>query len=146
MTDKPAPQTPQAEAALMKAQSIVHDAAATGHLSDKGRSALLAALGHGDCVPRSWAGLNTLLDDHYPPDVFTGSSGDKGPRIVALTRALERAEAERDRMRACLSVLLRDIDEGEVTGGDPECVDLWVTVNRAELDEARAALDGEDTA
>ena len=58
----------------------------------------------------------------------------------------ERAEAERDRMRACLSVLLRDIDEGDVTGGDPMCVDLWVTVNRADLDEARAALDGEGTA
>ena len=56
------------------------------------------------------------------------------------------AEAERDRLRACLSVLLRDIDEGEVTGGDPECVDLSITVNRADLDEARAALDGEDTA
>ena len=55
-------------------------------------------------------------------------------------------EAERDRLRACLSVLLRDIDEGEMTGRDHECVDLSVTVNRADLDEARAALDGEDTA
>ena len=146
MTDQPAPQTPQAEAALVKAMSIVHDAAATGHLSDKGRSALLAALGHDDCVPRSWAGLNTLLDDHYPPDVFTGDSGDRGPRIVALTRALERAEADGDRLRACLSVLLRDIDEGDVTGGDPECVDLSITVNRADLDAVRAALDGEDNA
>ena len=62
----------------------------------------------------------------------------------ALIRA-ERAEAERDRMRACLSVLLRDIDEGEVTGGDPMCVDLSITVNRADLDEARAALDGKDS-
>ena len=56
----------------------------------------------------------------------------------------ERAEAERDRLRACLSVLLRDIDEGDVTGGDPECVDLSITVNRADFDEARAALDGKE--
>ena len=56
----------------------------------------------------------------------------------------ERAEADGDRLRACLSVLLRDIDEGEMTGRDPECVDLSITVNRADLDEARAALTGEE--
>src|SRR5438445_12570460 len=34
----------------------------------------------------SWAGLMSLLDEHYPAEVFTGSSGDPGPAIVFLTR------------------------------------------------------------
>ena len=138
MTDQPAPQTPQAEAALMKAQSIVHDAAATGHLSDKGRSALLAALGHDDCVPRSWAGLNTLLDDHYPPDVFTGDSGDRGPRIVALTRALERAEAERDRYRQALEEIAELVTDDRTR--------MMASTPAKTRRIARAALDGEDNA
>lgn len=39
---------------------------------------------------RSWAGLMETLDEHYPADVFTGTSGDKGPRIIALTREVDR--------------------------------------------------------
>jgi len=36
----------------------------------------------------TWAGLMSLLDEHYPADVMTGESGDPGPRIVALVRAV----------------------------------------------------------
>lgn len=58
---------------------------------------------HIDCATRtllteverlhSWAGLMSLLDEHYPADVFTGDSDDPGPRIVALTREVERLRA-----------------------------------------------------
>lgn len=41
----------------------------------------------------TWAGLISLLDEHYPPGVVDGSSGDPGPRIVALTRELDRWRA-----------------------------------------------------
>lgn len=37
----------------------------------------------------SWPGLMSLLDERYPPEVFDGSSGDEGPRIVALVREVE---------------------------------------------------------
>jgi hypothetical protein len=45
----------------------------------------------------SWPGLLAFLDRVYPESIFTGSSGDQGPRIVVLTRALGKAEAERDK-------------------------------------------------
>lgn len=38
----------------------------------------------------SWSGLISLLDEHYPADVFDGSSGDPGPRIVALIREVDQ--------------------------------------------------------
>lgn len=41
----------------------------------------------------TWRGLISLLDKHYPPDVFDGSSDDPGPRIIALTREVERLRA-----------------------------------------------------
>lgn len=50
----------------------------------------------------SWDGLMSLLDEHYPADIFTGSSGDDGPRIIALTREVDRLKAERDRLLAVL--------------------------------------------
>lgn len=35
----------------------------------------------------SWAGLMSLLDEHYPSDIFVGSyGGDLGPRMVTLIR------------------------------------------------------------
>jgi hypothetical protein len=46
----------------------------------------------------SWAGLMTLLNEHYPEDVFVGDgrSGDPGPVIVALLR-------ENDRLRRIMA-------------------------------------------
>lgn len=45
---------------------------------------------------RSWNGLMAVLDENYPPDVFTGDGtrGDPGPRIIALTRELDRLRGE----------------------------------------------------
>lgn len=34
----------------------------------------------------TWSGLMGIIDEHYPGDVVDGSSGDPGPRIVALLR------------------------------------------------------------
>lgn len=42
----------------------------------------------------TWNGLMSQLDRHYPPDVFDGSSGDPGPRIIALTRGIDRLRAQ----------------------------------------------------
>ncbi len=39
----------------------------------------------------TWRGLMSLLDEHWPADVFDGRSndGDSGPRIVALMREID---------------------------------------------------------
>ena len=47
---------------------------------------------------QTWDGLMSLLDEHYPSDVFVGGeSSDPGPRIVGLVRELD---AERARVAA----------------------------------------------
>jgi hypothetical protein len=45
-----------------------------------------------------WDGLMSILDEHYPADVFDGSSGDTGPRIIVLLREVDRLRAEVARM------------------------------------------------
>jgi hypothetical protein len=39
---------------------------------------------------RSWAGLMSTVDEHYPEDVFDGSSNDPGSRILTLLREIDR--------------------------------------------------------
>jgi len=46
-------------------------------------------------VVGTWQGLMSLLDEYYPPEVFDGSSGDEGPRIVALLRAVDAERSSR---------------------------------------------------
>jgi len=41
----------------------------------------------------TWDGLMSILDAHYPPDVFTGDSADPGARLIALMREVERLRA-----------------------------------------------------
>ncbi len=46
---------------------------------------------------RSWEGVLAYIDRTYPAEVFTGASGDPGPRLIALLRrvkALERMLGE----------------------------------------------------
>ena len=37
----------------------------------------------------TWRGLMSLLDEHWPADVFDGSSNDPGARIVVLMREID---------------------------------------------------------
>ena len=62
--------------------------------------AALAALWERVQFAESWPGLLAFLNRVFPESVFDGSSGDQGPRIVVLTRALGRAVAERDKAEA----------------------------------------------
>jgi hypothetical protein len=52
-----------------------------------------AALAERDRL-HTWHGLMSVLDQHYPPNVPLGPDSDPGPRILALTRALDAARAE----------------------------------------------------
>jgi hypothetical protein len=54
----------------------------------------------------TWRGLMTLLDEHWPADVFDGSSndGDPGPRIVALMRQV-------DLLRRQVDLLCRELEK-----------------------------------
>ena len=56
-------------------------------------------------VRADWAGVMAVLDAVYPAEVFDGSSGDPGPRIVVLMR---RVEALTQALRAVLD----GIDKG----------------------------------
>ena len=123
--DQPAPQPAQAEAALMKAMSIVHDAAATGHLSDKGRAALLAALGHTDCVPRGGTVYVKQPDGSLHLTTLSEANRD-------LTRA-ERAEAE-------LAEVHRVLDEGSVEPGGTAAIVAQREDERDRLVEENDAL------
>jgi hypothetical protein len=42
----------------------------------------------------SWQGLMSLLDEHWPAEIFKGSSGDPGPTIVFLVREVDRLRRE----------------------------------------------------
>ena len=63
------------------------------------RQAIIAALERAERLEKeierlhTWAGLMSVLDEHYPADVFDGSSGDPGPRIVALIREINGLRA-----------------------------------------------------
>ena len=108
---------------------------ASGPVTDGERAAILTVLGHTDCVPRTWHGLIDILDEHYPPDIFVGSTRDQGPRIVALTRAVERAEREADRLRDGI----RDLWETWMSENH-----TWVEV-AGKLDDLWTALGEEET-
>lgn len=75
----------------------------------------------------TWAGLMSLLDEHYPADVMTGESGDPGPRIVALTREVER-----------LRDLRRQLWQ---TFGRPDGAGMDVELVEAAHDWRRSSLD-----
>ena len=84
-----------------------------------------------DTVPATWPGLVSILDRHYPPDVFTGSSGDQGPRIVALARDVAGLRAQVAAVRKVAARIRRD--------GEGKPIEI-VTSGIAE--EFEQALDG----
>ena len=73
---------------------------------------LLAGLA--DAVERlhTWDGLMSLLDEHYPSDVFVGGAeSDPGPRIVGLVRELDAARARVAALEAALRPLVTQLDD-----------------------------------
>jgi hypothetical protein len=69
-----------------------------------------------------------LLDEHWPADIFTGESGDPGPRIVALVRMVDNQQRQIERLRA----LIEDDNRSLIIGLYDEAV--------AQRDQARADL------
>jgi len=59
--------------------------------------------------PRSWEGFMSLLDEHYPASIFTGCSGDPGPRIVALVRENEAQRADLEEQRVELECAQQEV-------------------------------------
>jgi hypothetical protein len=55
----------------------------------------------------TWRGLMSLLDEHWPADVFDGSpdSRDPGPRIVALMRQVDLLRRELEKVRGALAAV-----------------------------------------
>lgn len=64
------------------------------------RDALAAARAEIDRL-NTWDGLLSILDEHYPAEVFE-KSPDPGARIVTLTRHLAAAREENGRLREAL--------------------------------------------
>lgn len=94
MDKQPLPKT-----AMMSMRSVAKDCQKR---VDSGEYTPLDQL-YADNIPRlldevarlhTWKGLLWILNEHYPADVFDGSSGDPGPTIVALTREVERHRRE----------------------------------------------------
>lgn len=50
----------------------------------------------------SWDGLIELLNEHWPAEIFNGSSGDPGPTIVALIRVIDGLQQDNASQRAAV--------------------------------------------
>ena len=74
--------------------------------ADRAVAELEAALEHA----LSWGGLLEFIDYTYPPHIFTGESGDPGPRFIVLLREFKRAEAERDAAIELLTMARQTFD------------------------------------
>ena len=102
----------------------------------------------------SWEGLMSLLDEHYPADIFTATSQDSGPRIVALMREIDRLNSleaktdaawDRDRRGYCAALVQRDaeIDRLKAEVHRLEQGVQWMDRGIQQvLDEARQAAGG----
>jgi hypothetical protein len=67
-----------------------------GHVSEAIAHELLAEVDR----LHTWPGLMSLLAEHYPAAVFTGESGEPGPVIIAMTRAVDRLRARQSEITA----------------------------------------------
>jgi hypothetical protein len=67
----------------------------------------------------TWDGLLSTLDTHYPAEVFDGSSGDDGPRMLALMREIDRLRtAWADGLHQIRAALAKRLDDRVVWGND----------------------------
>jgi hypothetical protein len=76
----------------------------------------------------SWEGLMSLLDEHYPADIFIDDSGDLGPRVVVLIRecdvlrySVRTLKMEAESLRNVFMSALREM--AEETGSE---VPAWL--------------------
>lgn len=58
---------------------------------------------------QTWDGMMSVLDEHYPADVFDGSSGDPGSRIVSLMREVDLLREREKQLRDGLSRVNNDV-------------------------------------
>jgi hypothetical protein len=72
----------------------------------------------------TWEGLMSLLDEHYPAEVFDGSSGDPGARIVASTREIAQLRANITTKAAAAA---KEIDSRQCNGLDAETMTAIIT-------------------
>jgi hypothetical protein len=103
----------------------------------------------------TWHGLMSVLDQHYPPNVPLGPDSDPGPRILALTRALDAARADRWRQRAETARLRDALDAGPdvpdaglapLAGTYRQALERAVAANREQTAEVERLRDcGQET-
>ena len=91
---------------------------------------------------RTWSGLMSLLDEHYPLEVFNGSSDDPGPRIVVLVREIDQLRQQRAAALALIDDLLHPWNTGRPVHPGYEGVEAGFQYKRHvnEWNARRAAL------
>jgi hypothetical protein len=60
----------------------------------------------------SWDGVMRYIDKTYPADIFDGSSGDPGPRIVVLMRENGNLARQLDAARTALTAINNTVTAG----------------------------------
>lgn len=83
----------------------------------------------------TWHGLMWLLDEQYPADIFTGESGDEGPRTIALVRELDKARELRAASEQGLTEAIKGLFTAQAGLGDS----VAGTAVKGSLSRAKAA-------
>jgi len=86
-----------AEGSLGRALSGVREGTSLGRKADAALTYLLDELERA----QSWEGALDFIDRTYPSNIFTGESGDPGPRLIVLLRELKQAEATIESLKCC---------------------------------------------
>lgn len=95
-------------------------------------AAILKRAGAEGARPPTWAELMSILDTHYPADIFDGSSGDPGPRLVRLVREIDEQAAEIANLKRLLGECLPCIPNAHGSWAQ-----LAVEVRRASMSTRR---------
>lgn len=92
---------------------------------------------------RSWSGLMSMLDEHYPASIFVGDgeTADPGARIVALVREVDRLRRE---VEFEANAERYDHNGDTLRCQDPRCPDRFVGLTRFKDQEAHVATEHGD--
>lgn len=94
----------------------------------------------------TWAGLMSLLDEHWPetilPTLEDHPGRDTGPRIVSLLRWVEQQRAEVERLRAAITKLADDLAAHNQTTPDDDDHEIICDVESTIACRIRAVLGG----